>query len=163
MKQLPRYPECFICGRNNIAGTDITFYAKRDGVQCTYIAQAKHQSYKGILHGGIISALLDECMGWAVGVSEKQMCVTAELKIKFIKPVSIGTEIIVEGYSNESVTANNKYKNSRGIIKDKTGTIYAEGEGIFYPLPKELEEPVFSLLELNNDNKHRVTAAEVWG
>lgn len=162
MRSLPRYPECFICGRKNIAGTDVTFFENDEGVECCYTAQDKHQSYKGILHGGIISALLDECMGWAAGIHEKRMCVTGELNVKFIRPIPMGTEIKVKGFFNDSRN-DEKYKSARGVIEDSAGTVYATGEGKFHSVPAQFEEPIFSLLEKDNNPGYRVTPKDVWG
>jgi uncharacterized protein (TIGR00369 family) len=162
MRSLPRFPECFICGRKNIAGTDVTFYENEESVECYYTARDKHQSYKGILHGGIISALLDECMGWAVGVHEKRMYVTGELNVKFIRSVPINTEIIVKGFFSD-LQDNDKYRSATGIIEDREGRVYAKGEGKFHSIPVEFEEPVFSLLEKENDPSYKVTPEDVWG
>jgi uncharacterized protein (TIGR00369 family) len=162
MRSLPRYPECFICGRKNFAGTDVTFFLNGEGVECFYTARDKHQSYKGILHGGIISALLDECMGWAVGVHEKRMCVTGELNVKFIRSVPIDTEIKVKGFFSD-LQDNDKYRSATGTIEDMEGNVYATGEGKFHPVPVEFEEPVFSLLEIENDPTYKVTREDVWG
>ncbi len=163
MRQLPRYTECFICGRKNIAGADVTFFATDKGVECDYTAQSKHQSYKGILHGGIISALLDECCGWSVGLAEKKVFVTAELNIKYIQLIPIGTEIKVKGFYSENQNFDDKYRTSHGVIEDKNGIVYATAEGKFYPVPQEFEEPLIALMEKDNDPLQKVNAQDIWG
>jgi uncharacterized protein (TIGR00369 family) len=163
MKKLPRYPECFVCGRENIAGTDVTFISNEESVTCDYTALSKHQSYKGILHGGIISALLDECMGWAVAIHEKMMYVTGELNVKFIRSVPLGTKIRVKGLYDESQSPDSKYRLSYGRIEDKDGTVYATAQGKFHPIPSELEGPILSLLEIENDPEYKVTSRDIWG
>ena len=51
-----------------------------------------HQSYPGILHGGIISAILDETIGLAIMITEENVLgVTVELKLK-----SISNDILIK-------------------------------------------------------------------
>ena len=44
----------------------MTWIQHDDNARGLYAGQEKHNSYEGIIHGGIISALLDECIGWAL-------------------------------------------------------------------------------------------------
>ena len=163
MRKLPRFPECFICGRENSAGTDVTFIATDDGVKCDYTAQEKHQSYKGILHGGVISALLDECMGWSVSIQEKKMFVTGELKVKYIRPVPVGKKITVKSTYGSSQDLDSDFRFSEGRVEDTEGTLFAIAEGKFHPVHKDFEVPIFAMLEKNNDPVCRVTPDDVWG
>ena len=51
--------------------------------------------YRNVAHGGVVSALLDETMGWSATVFGKThaMYVTGELTVKFLSPVPVGSEI----------------------------------------------------------------------
>ena len=57
----PNSDFCFVCGRRNGRGLRMSFYD--DGQQCVwsdYTVTEEYQGYPGIVHGGIIAAMLDE-------------------------------------------------------------------------------------------------------
>ncbi|MEK6619571.1 MAG: PaaI family thioesterase, partial [Chloroflexota bacterium] len=57
---------CFACGRLNPAGLHLDFDVSRDRAETRYVGLQRHQGYDGTLHGGVVTALLDETMGWAI-------------------------------------------------------------------------------------------------
>ena len=79
MKLMKRYPGCFVCGDKNPIGLNVPFYVKGDEVVAEYTAGCHFEGYRDILHGGILSALLDEVMIRAV-LALEIYCVTAEIK-----------------------------------------------------------------------------------
>lgn len=81
---------CFGCGQENPIGLKLTFFEQPDGsVYADWTPQRVHQGYEGIAHGGIISTVLDEVMGWSTYV-RKIWAVTGTLTIRYRKPVKIG-------------------------------------------------------------------------
>ncbi len=75
---------CAICGMDNKYGVHAQFYNMEDGsVMSKFRYREEHQSYPGRVHGGLITAMLDE-MGlralWA-----KEGNVLANGTIKYIK------------------------------------------------------------------------------
>jgi len=61
----------------------------RGRAEATYKFDEKHTRIGGILHGGIVTALLDQIMGTsALTVNPGNNQVTLELKINFLKPMS---------------------------------------------------------------------------
>lgn len=55
---------CFVCGINNPWGLKARFYELEDGTVAALVtAQWEHQSYPQRVHGGVITALLDETLG----------------------------------------------------------------------------------------------------
>ena len=161
MKDLPRYSKCFICGKDNPAGADITFIKTSEGVECEYNAPEKHMGYKNIIHGGVITALLDECAGWAVALKEKQMFMTGELNIKFLRPLKINTKVKVKGFTSSEIFENKKFKIGTGYIIDEIGRKYASVTGKYYPISKNREIEVLSYLEMNG-SKEPVTEGDIW-
>ena len=57
--------------------------------------------WSNVVHGGIISTMLDEAMGWAALIILKKMVVSKSITVDFIKPVLIGKEIRVTGMVNK--------------------------------------------------------------
>lgn len=87
---------CFVCGQNNPVGfkTNIEVDPDTQSAQCTLAVAAEYQGWKGMVHGGIISALLDEVSAYA-GMTVADTVVTAELTTRFRKPVPVEQEITV--------------------------------------------------------------------
>jgi uncharacterized protein (TIGR00369 family) len=86
---------CLVCGRDNPLGLGARYYELDTGeLLGIFEARAEHQSYPGRVHGGIASAILDETIGRALGLTEPDAWgVTIELHVKFRKPVPIDREI----------------------------------------------------------------------
>jgi uncharacterized protein (TIGR00369 family) len=57
--------------------------------------------WSNLVHGGIISTMLDEAMGWAGLIILKKMVISKSITVDFIKPVLIDKEIKVKGMVNK--------------------------------------------------------------
>jgi acyl-coenzyme A thioesterase PaaI-like protein len=89
---------CFICGERNPGGMHLHFYEQEDGsLLGKFTGQEMHQSYPGRMHGGAITAVLDETIGRAIMVryGEAIWGVTVELNVRFLKPVPLGVPLAV--------------------------------------------------------------------
>lgn len=89
---------CFVCGQLNEIGLKAVFEIDREKQtsHCRIIIPAGFQGWANVVHGGILSSLLDEACIYACQSAGKQF-VTAELCVKFRKPVMVGTELFVTG------------------------------------------------------------------
>jgi uncharacterized protein (TIGR00369 family) len=97
MQEVAKYQDCFVCGDKNDAGLKAKFYALEDGsVVSEFIADGRFQGYKNVLHGGILAAMLDEVMIKAL-LAKGVFAVTAELTVKFKRPVITGQRIKLTG------------------------------------------------------------------
>ena len=154
MRNLPRYRNCFVCGKDNPAGLNITF--KTDGKSVFAKTRFKkfHEGYEGRTHGGIVAALLDEAMGWSCTIVTKRLYFTIELTVKYKKPIP----------SEEELTATAKLSKIKhnicfatATLKDKFGTILATAEGRYYPVSEDEEEKVIKLLHHEPEDKKPVS------
>jgi len=89
---------CFGCGGLNPIGLRLKFFPLSDkpGVWASFTPRREYEGFNGMVHGGIITTLLDEAMGWAVSAREI-WAVTGRLAVEFRAPVEIGVETIVCG------------------------------------------------------------------
>lgn len=92
---------CAVCGLDNSYGLQAPFYNMEDGsVMTLFRYREHHQSYPGRVHGGLISAMIDE-MGlrglWAKHQEESLFGVTMTLDTKYRKPVPCGAELLGRG------------------------------------------------------------------
>jgi acyl-coenzyme A thioesterase PaaI-like protein len=83
------HTRCLLCGPANALGPRLRFRVQTDGsVLARFLCREILQSYPEMLHGGVISALLDAAMTnalFSVGV----VGVTAELTVRFLAPVAL--------------------------------------------------------------------------
>lgn len=85
---------CFICGQDNPLGFKAGIETDRQqrSAQFTVTIPAEFQGWQEMVHGGIISALLDEVCAHA-GMTVTDTVVTGELKTRFRHPVPVGREV----------------------------------------------------------------------
>jgi len=116
---------CFVCGSNNPHGLQLTF--RRDGEKiCSDFTPAKRfQGYRDILHGGIISAVLDEVIVHAAMAAGRSPG-TADLRVRFKKPVLIDRPVTAEGMVTKKGTR--VVEGTGRLIDAATGELLAEAE-----------------------------------
>ena len=129
---------CIICGLDNEYSVKAPFYNMEDGsVMTVFKFREQHQSYPERVHGGLITAMLDE-MGlralWAKELSEKTFGVTMSLETKYRKPVPYGVELIGQG---TIVKDSSKFCSAETKIMDKHGTVLANGTINYIKMPVE--------------------------
>jgi uncharacterized protein (TIGR00369 family) len=134
MQKQPNSRMCFVCGMENPIGLKAFFYEDDDGqVIVKYTPREEHQGYPGFVHGGIISALMDEVIGRVV-TSLDIWAVTAKLELKFRKPVPWGEELTIIG---EMIRLRSRSFEARGELRLADGTLAVEGYGLYVRLPDE--------------------------
>lgn len=130
---------CAICGLDNLYGVQAPFYNMADGSVVTLFQyKDHHQSYPGRVHGGLISAMIDE-MGlrglWAKHQDETLFGVTMTLDTKYRKPVPYGVELLGRGI----VTAETaRAFEVDSFIYDRQGTLLANGHVKYMKLAPEI-------------------------
>ncbi len=75
---------CMVCGENDSLA--LQFQGNDNGVAAFLKADPRWQGYRGVLHGGMISTLLDAAMTHCLFYCGVE-AMTADLQIRFIKPV----------------------------------------------------------------------------
>ena len=88
---------CFACGTENPGGLHLVFERGGRGVRAFFTPERRHQGYKGIVHGGIISTILDEAMAHAA-IKAGYLPVTAEISVRFKSALSVGQKVLAEGW-----------------------------------------------------------------
>lgn len=115
---------CFGCGRQNPIGLKLEFTEENDLYSTKFTAGPEHQSYDGIVHGGIISTLLDEITARYL-YSKGYNAVTARLEVRFRKPTPIGVELTA---TSKIISQRRNIYEVEGIIKLPNGTVTAEAK-----------------------------------
>lgn len=147
VRKQPNSQMCFICGMENPIGLKAFFYEQADGsVVVHFTPKAEHQGYPGVLHGGLITALLDETMGRAsMTQGREQWMMTARLELRFLKPVPVEKPLTVIGRVEKMSRVG---MTGRGEIRLADGTLAVEATGLFVTLPPEHKDQLESLLPI---------------
>lgn len=151
-RYLPNSKTCFVCGEDNVSGLRTRFYVDGPMVKMPLTAMEHHCGYENTVHGGVVAAALDECMGWAAARAIERMCVTAELTVRYIERVPVGPDLTVEA---EVTRKHRRMVNTEARIVDGTGKVLARAEGRFLPLSAEETLEVDDAL-LYRDGEERV-------
>ena len=125
---------CFVCGVMNDMGLKSAFYELEDGTVAALVEpKPEHQSYPMRVHGGVISAMLDETIGRAINITEPDTwAVTGELTVRFKKPVPYGEQLLVTG----RITRNTRLIfDGEGEIILPDGTVAASGHARYMKQP----------------------------
>jgi uncharacterized protein (TIGR00369 family) len=124
---------CLVCGPENASGLHLHFRYSASGASAEGEVPAHLQGYAGTTHGGIVSALLDEAMYYAVAAQGMPNVVTGELKVRYRGPLHTGTPFVVEATCERRTRRFAKAK-ARILSEDR---VVAEAEGLFLPVEAE--------------------------
>ncbi len=130
---------CFICGVQNPVGLHLSIYNDPDD-HCIYsnVTVPDHfQGYPGVVHGGIVAAMLDEVSGRAILIDgdDQNLMVTLKLEVKYRCPTPTNTPLKVVGRVVSQSTTRAKVQ---GEIQLPDGTITAECESLLARPPEEI-------------------------
>jgi acyl-coenzyme A thioesterase PaaI-like protein len=138
-RKQPNSKMCFICGLQNRVGLHLHIYETAPGVvEALYTAPEHFQGYPGVLHGGIVGALIDEISGRAHMGSDPaapRFMYTAKLEVKYRRNVPIGHALRVVGKAGRS-----RGKSAEawgGIYMADTGELLAEGTTLLIDVPAD--------------------------
>jgi acyl-coenzyme A thioesterase PaaI-like protein len=147
--------KCFVCGMLNDAGTKAQFFECEneagESVLLTMIEpQAIHQSYPNRMHGGVISALLDESIGRAVQITKPDIwAVTIDLNVKFRLPTPLDRTLYIE---SKITNLGNRAFEGEGKLFARVGSeikTFASASGKFFIVTYEQAFPTEKLTEKN--------------
>lgn len=136
-KRQPNSHSCFICGMKNPVGLHLHIYETAPGeVESMYVAPDHFQGYPGVLHGGIVAALIDEISGRAFMGSDPmdpRFMFTAKLEVKYRKNVPIGKPLKILGKAGRS--RNKSAEAWAGIYDAESDELLAEGNSLLIDVP----------------------------
>jgi uncharacterized protein (TIGR00369 family) len=124
---------CFVCGMKNPFGFQVKPEIIGGGasvrIECT---PAEHlQGWANILHGGILSTLLDEAITY-VGIGTfDQPAVTAQLEVRFRNPAPTAVKLFV---CAERIKVSKRLVEAKAEVTLSDGTLIATGTGKVVPV-----------------------------
>ena len=139
----PNSRMCFICGLENPVGLHLHIYETEPGVvETIYVAPEHFQGYPGVLHGGIVGAIIDEISGRALMGSDPmnpRFMFTARLEVKYRKNVPIGKPLKIVGKAGKAKSRSAEAW--AGIYEAETGELLAEGTTLLMNVPSDQIDP----------------------
>jgi len=109
MTRQPTSLGCFLCGRNNPHGLHVSWTQDKEAktVLCETEISEHYRSYPGIVHGGIVAALLDETSGRAIIIDNgpDALMVTLKLEIVYKKITPTNTKLKIYGRVKKTGTS----------------------------------------------------------
>jgi acyl-coenzyme A thioesterase PaaI-like protein len=123
---LARY--CYACGDLNPIGLHLHFRMEDEWAIATFEALRDHQGYPGYVHGGVVSSLLDEAMGWAT-YGRGIWALTAKLETRFRGIVSTGRPLEVRARISRD---RGRTLDVIAELRDEEGKVLAEATGLLF-------------------------------
>jgi uncharacterized protein (TIGR00369 family) len=116
---------CFVCGPKNPIGLKLRFFFDGKTIRTQFVPKKEHQGYQDIVHGGIISTLLDEAMV-KLALAMDIPAVTAQMEIRLRKALNIGERITIEA---EILKNTKKTLEAYAKAMIENGTVVADAKG----------------------------------
>jgi uncharacterized protein (TIGR00369 family) len=137
MRKQPNSRMCFLCGLQNPVGLKLAFYEDPEAkqVRVEFTVPDEYQGYPGIVHGGIVAAILDETAGRAVmiGGNDDNLMATLRLTVRYRRPTPTETPLTAVGWVEQ---VSNTGTRVAGEIRLPDGTVTAEGEALLRAVPE---------------------------
>lgn len=96
--QTEAHPFCFVCSGSNPMGLALRYEPEPDGsVSARFLGHGALEGYSGLLHGGVIAAMLDGAMTnclFAHGIRG----LTAELNVRYHERVAASEEVLLRAW-----------------------------------------------------------------
>lgn len=120
---------CFGCSPTHASGLKMQFHAGNDSVISRLTVPGHLCGWSNIVHGGIVSTILDEIMSWSTIHLLKRVVLTTSITVDFIKPVFADMAITAQGKVIERISEREALM--EGAIYDKDGEVCARSRGTF--------------------------------
>lgn len=126
---------CFGCSPYNSLGLQIEFFSDENNFWSEWVPRDGFDGWKGIVHGGIQSCIIDETAEWLIFTKYGRAAMTTELNIKYKRPLEsvIGK---IKAYASVISFERNIAEINVNIV-DINENICTIGSGKFYVLTIE--------------------------
>ena len=128
---------CFVCGLENPFGLHLRFYETSPGeVTAEYTVPEHFQGYPGVVHGGIVAAMLDEVCGRVhMSGDPPRFLYTARLEVRYRQNVPVGEPLRLVGRAARS---KGRTATATGEIYGPEGILLAEADALLVNVPEDV-------------------------
>ncbi|HEY3275898.1 MAG TPA: PaaI family thioesterase [Syntrophorhabdaceae bacterium] len=142
-EMLPKYEKCFFCGPAT-GGLGLELHYADERAFCEFLAPDRFQGYEGMLHGGIVTGILDEVMWWTLFVRTKVVSATWKIEVEFLRPVACGNRY--KAWAELRGGSSRRY-DLYSEIADMEDRVCARGTGTFFRTKGFVLEDVIKVLD----------------
>jgi uncharacterized protein (TIGR00369 family) len=139
MNGQPTSRYCFVCGRDNPFGLKMgwTNHPEEGLIRGTVTVPEHFNGYPGIVHGGVVAAILDETAGRAIMLEggPDDLRVTLRLEVTYRRPTPTDTELTAIG---RVVRHAGRRVFVEGELRLPDGTVTAGCAAVIVPPPDEI-------------------------
>ena len=136
------YQRCFVCGHRNPYGLHLFFRLEHNSIVADFQPREEHQGFPGVVHGGIVAAVLDEALGRTSVLGEnREWTMTGRLEVRYRRYVPYGPLLRVRATLDSE---RRRALQASGVLTlaDDEDTVLAEGHGTFLPLPSNTVDTI---------------------
>ncbi len=116
---------CFVCGQDNPIGLKLKFARAGEGVTAEFTPSDLHAGYEGLVHGGILAAVIDDAIA-NIWFTRGQEAVTAKIEVRFRHEARPGERLVVTA---EPSGAKGGLHTAKATVARADGVVIADGVG----------------------------------
>jgi len=136
------YQRCFVCGQRNPFGLHLVFRIDNNTIVAEFQPREEHQGFPGVIHGGIVAAVLDEALGRTSMLAENpEWSMTGRLEIRYRRYVPYGPLLRVRA-SLDSERRRMVQASGKITLANDENTILAEAHGTFLYLSTNIVDTI---------------------
>ncbi len=141
MTRQPSSRTCFVCGRDNAHGLRMSWVsdAAAREIRAAVTVAERFNGYPGIVHGGIVAALLDEAMVRSLLLEGdfEDLLVTGKLDVAYRRPTPTATPLTVVGRLLRRARSRAQ---AEAEVRLPDGTVTADARGLLTRPPAEVAD-----------------------
>jgi len=118
---------CFACGAQNPIGLRLRFAEDGNGIRAEFTPGPEYQGYAGVVHGGIVTAALDDAMANLFHLRGRET-VTARIEVRFRREAPVGRRLVVTAWMTGE---RGKTFSAEAALALPDGTRLADARGTF--------------------------------
>ena len=137
LAQQPNSEMCFVCGRSNPVGLYMKFYDDGETqVMSEFTVPEHYQGYPGVVHGGVLAAMLDEVVARVSMIGDPHhFMMSVKLQVLYRHPVPTETPLRIVG---RILRLRGRLGKAEGQIILPDGTVACESMMSLADVPREL-------------------------
>ena len=125
---------CFGKSETSPINKQLSLYADGKAIYTQFQPLERHIGWGNILHGGILTTILDEMLGWEAVLLAKMVCVTKNIEVQFHHPAQFDdTYTITAQYLQHTQTE----ITVEGEVYNSGNMLITSATGVFSPLPAQ--------------------------
>lgn len=125
---------CFGCSPHNPYGLGLRFSEHPSGLVTRFCLGRAHESYPGVVHGGLLGVVCDEAMGNLIVLRTGLVAFTTGMRMRYLEPVAVGANYTCVA-SLSAAGADADVVSARAEILDAAGGLAASSSATYRRVP----------------------------